>query len=186
MIFDKKLYHGSYTKVENPSLKMCMEGKDFGKGFYVTTDMPQAERFLKTSVKKAEKNGVTVDETKGYINIYELPSNKSLRVYEFKSADRDWLHCITAHRKKGELKNEIYKWADYDVIVGKIANDTTNQVITAYLNGLYGEVGSESADEIAIRLLLPEKLKNQICLRTQKAIDALVYLGCEERSIKAR
>ena len=131
MIFDKRLYHGSYIKVESPSLEMCMEGKDFGKGFYVTTDMPQAKRFVKTSVKKAKKNGVSVDETKGYVSIYEIHPDNDLKLYEFKTADRDWLHCVAAHRKRGALKDEMNKWLDYDIIIGKIANDTTNQVITA-------------------------------------------------------
>ncbi len=186
MIFDKQLYHGSYIKVDNPSLEMCVEGKDFGKGFYLTTDMSQAKRFVKTSVKKAEKNGVSVDEAKGYVSIYEIHPDDDLEIYEFKTANRDWLHCVAAHRKRGVLKEEVDKWLDYDIIIGKIANDTTNQVITAYLNGLYGEVGTESADEIAIRLLMPEKLKDQICIRTQKAISRLSYVGCEECSIKSR
>ena len=40
----------------------------------------------------------------------------------------------------------------YDVISGKIANDATNITITAYLDGLYGEIGSNSADSICISL----------------------------------
>lgn len=32
------LYHGSYCVVENPDLNKCKPGKDFGLGFYVTTD----------------------------------------------------------------------------------------------------------------------------------------------------
>ncbi|WP_196814247.1 DUF3990 domain-containing protein [Butyrivibrio sp. LC3010] len=32
------LYHGSYTSVENIDLNQCMNGKDFGKGFYLTSD----------------------------------------------------------------------------------------------------------------------------------------------------
>lgn len=186
MIFDQQLYHGSYTKVEKPSLEMCMEGKDFGKGFYVTTDMSQAERFVRTSVKKAEKNGIPVDKAKGYVSVYEIKECDDLKIYEFKTADRDWLHCVAAHRKSGILNDEIKKWLDYDIIIGKIANDTTNQVITAYLNGLYGEVGSEDADEIAIRLLLPEKLKDQICIRTKEAMERLSYVGCEECAIETR
>lgn len=32
-----------------------------------------------------------------------------------------------------------------EIIIGKIANDTTNPVITAYLNGLYGSLEDENA-----------------------------------------
>ncbi len=34
-----KLYHGSYTVVDKPELSKCMPGKDFGLGFYLTTDL---------------------------------------------------------------------------------------------------------------------------------------------------
>ena len=43
------LYHGSYTPVENIDLNKCDEGKDFGKGFYVTADKNQARNFIRTS-----------------------------------------------------------------------------------------------------------------------------------------
>ena len=31
------LYHGSYTSVESISLDQCARGKDFGRGFYLTS-----------------------------------------------------------------------------------------------------------------------------------------------------
>ena len=65
------------------------------------------------------------------------------------------------------------------IMVGKIANDDTNITITAYLDGLYGEIGTERADEICISLLLPERLKNQFCFRTEKSLQTLVYEGSE-------
>lgn len=60
-----------------------------------------------------------------------------------------------------------------EIIIGKIANDTTNPVITAYLNGLYGEVSEERSAQIAISLLLPNRLKEQYCFLTQRAINCL-------------
>ena len=33
------LYHGSYAKVEKIDLGMCANAKDFGKGFYLTSDI---------------------------------------------------------------------------------------------------------------------------------------------------
>ncbi len=38
------LYHGSYTAVDNIDLEMCTEGKDFGRGFYMTSSQQQARR----------------------------------------------------------------------------------------------------------------------------------------------
>ena len=44
------LFHGSYTAVEQIDLSMCMEGKDFGSGFYLTSSVRQAKGFIRTSV----------------------------------------------------------------------------------------------------------------------------------------
>lgn len=183
----KNWYHGSYAIVEKPDLALCMPGKDFGLGFYVTTEAKQAERFIKSSIGKAKKNGYLVgDVSNGYLNIYTMTDFKDIEVYEFATADREWLHCVAAHRRSQLFKDEIKKWEKYDIIAGKIADDTTNQVITAYMEGIYGKVGSERADEIAIGLLLPDKLTNQICIRTEKAMNKLSFINYKEQIINER
>ena len=179
ILFDGiQLYHASYTIVEKPDLAACASGKDFGRGFYLTTSYEQACRFVKTSVEKAIKNGAKdVKKDLGYISIFKYNEDKAQKIsyYEFSSADNDWLHCVVAHRKAGLLIDEITKWKKYDILAGKIANDSTNQVITAYMNGFYGEVGSAEADETAIKFLLPNKLSDQICFRTKKALGAISF-----------
>lgn len=173
-----ELYHASYTVVDKIDLSLCAAGKDFGKGFYVTTDYNQACRFIRTAIGKALKNHVkNVDSRTGYVSAFEYKSEKSVNInyHEFKSADEDWLHCVVAHRKSGILKNELEKWQNFDIIAGKIANDSTNQVLTAYINGFYGDVGSYEADETAIKFLLPENLSDQICFRTEKALKNLSF-----------
>lgn len=37
------LYHGSYCPVQKIDMAFCASGKDFGKGFYLTTDLNQAK-----------------------------------------------------------------------------------------------------------------------------------------------
>ena len=175
------LYHGSYTEVKNIDLSLCSAGKDFGRGFYLTTDLNQAIRFVKTAVGKAEKNGlIGINSAKGFVSSFLYVAKNDVSVFEFDSADRDWLHCVVAHRRSGVLSPELKKWQNYDIIAGKIANDTTNSVITAYINGAYGEVGRGSADTIAMQLLLPNKLKEQICFRTEKSVICLSFLKSEE------
>ncbi|MBQ8138277.1 MAG: DUF3990 domain-containing protein [Lachnospiraceae bacterium] len=181
---DTKLYHGSYIEVPNPDLDKCADGKDFGKGFYLTTDIKQAERFVKSSVGKAIKNGVQIeDANRGFVSEFVFSAGKDLKIHEFTDADVEWLHCVAAHRKKELFPKEIRKWEAYDVITGKIANDNTNQVITAYINGLYGQAGTERADSTAISLLMPEKLTDQICLRTKKALKAIGFVKADEYRI---
>jgi len=173
-----KLYHASYKIVKKIDLTLCSSGKDFGKGFYLTTDLEQAKRFLKTAISKAIKNNIPdIKPDTGYISIYNFNTEimKNLNVYEFKSADTKWLHCVAAHRKADLFNDELQKWINFDIIAGKIANDTTNQILTTYINGLYGAIGSEEADQTAIRLLMPEKLSNQICFKTNDSLSTLSF-----------
>ena len=68
----------------------------------------------------------------------------------------------------------------YDVIAGKIANDNTNASIAAYMALAYGEIGTKSADDMCISLLLPERLQDQFCFRTEKALKNLKFMGSEK------
>ncbi len=175
------LYHGSYIVVEKPDISLCRIGKDFGQGFYVTTDQKQAEKFTKTSIRKAIRDGLIDDDIReGIVSKYRLKSVSDLKIHVFEDADVDWLHCVAGHRKYDSISNEVEKWRDYDVICGKIANDNTNLVITAYIDGAYGEIGSERADRIAIDLLEPNNLKDQLCFRTEKALTVLEYIDYEK------
>ncbi len=175
------LYNASYVPVKDIDLSLCADGKDFGKGFYVTTDYNQACRFVRTSIKKALKNGARVSrQNVGYISIYNFAQDQNLGVFELHNADAEWLHCAAIHRKKTLFSHLPYSWEMYDIIAGRIANDTTNQVLTAYINGLYGEVGSDLADETGIRLLLPNKLSDQTCFRTEKSLESLAFSQAKE------
>lgn len=177
---DMFLYHGSYAIVELPDLSMCRKGKDFGTGFYLTSSKNQAEKFTKTAIKKAVLEGIIPNSTNiGYVSKYKVKDIAGLKIYDFKYADKEWLHCVVGHRKFNSLPNEREKWNEYDIISGKIANDNTNLVITAYMDGVYGEVGSERADRIAIDFLEPQNLKDQFCFRTEKALRILEYIGNE-------
>lgn len=176
------VYHAGYIPIKKIDLSLCSVGKDFGKGFYTTTDYNQACKFVKVSIKKAIKNGIKLSNpSMGYITAFNFAnSEEKISVFEFNDANREWLHCVAGHRNHNLVINEKNIWTNYDIIAGKIANDATNQVITAYINGLYGEVGSDLADETAIRLLLPNKLSNQICFKTEAAIRCLTFAETKE------
>ena len=162
--------------VNEPDLSKCRKGKDFGRGFYLTTDRIQAVRFTKTAIRKAVSDGIVSEGyTEGYLSIFEYMADETLSIFEFEDADREWLHCVAAHRKLNRSFRRD-KWIDYDIIAGKIANDQTNLVLTAYLDGLYGEIGSAGADRIAIGFLEPDNLKNQVCFRTEKALRCLEFV----------
>ena len=74
----------------------------------------------------------------------------------------------------------MQKLKNYDIISDKIANDNTNATITTYMAGAYGEIGTKSADEICISMLLPERLQDQYCFRTSEALKCLTFLESEQ------
>ncbi|MBU5479681.1 DUF3990 domain-containing protein [Blautia sp. MSJ-19] len=70
------------------------------------------------------------------------------------------------------------------IATGKIADDATNATLTAYLAGAFGTAGDEEADDFCIRQLLPNKLKDQYCFKTEAAIDCLKFVKGEKIWLK--
>ena len=171
------LYHGSYCEVCNPDIARCRKNKDFGQGFYLTTDMEQAKQFARITSKKAIENGI-ISETSQYVSVFEYTNNESIKSKIYPTADADWLHCVVAHRKRDLFENIIDELRETDIIGGKIANDQTNATILTYMAGTFGEPGIESVDNTCINLLIPERLKDQYCFRTQKALECLSFRRC--------
>lgn len=172
------LYHGSYCEVTNPDLSKCSKYKDFGQGFYLTSSLKQAESFSKISLTKAVSNGlVEKDKAFGVVTTFKFNPIYPLKILAYPTANAEWLHCIVSHRSKNpSFKAIADSMKSYDVIGGKIANDATNSTIAAYMSGLFGEIESKSADDICISLLLPERLQDQFCFRTNKALNCLTFI----------
>ena len=81
----------------------------------------------------------------------------------------------------GTIEREMAK---YDIIAGKIADDATNATLTAYLAGAFGTAGDQEADDFCIKQLLPNKLKDQYCFKTEAAIECLKFVKGEKIWLK--
>ena len=171
---NKTVYHGSYIEVKEPDLTVCKKGKDFGQGFYLTTDKRQAVSFAKIIANRK-------DLPEGVLNIYQLSDLDGLKVYEFPDTNVEWLNCVIGHRKN-QYKSFAAPFKQYDVLIGKIADDDTSQVINAYMQGVFGVIGSDRAIEAAMERFLTNRLKNQICLKSEKALQKLTFV--ESKIIK--
>ena len=179
------LYHGSFTQVSEIDLNKCKQGKDFGRGFYVTSSYKQAQSFVPLSVnKQLKEERLPIGTATGYISVFKLHLNAEVATHLFRAADRDWLHFVASNRRKS-LFSEIRKqYAGFDIIGGKIANDRTAMTLQLYTAGAYGEPGSEQADSIAIATLLPNRLEDQFCFCNEKAIQTLEFIRSDRYDFK--
>ncbi|MDE6603698.1 MAG: DUF3990 domain-containing protein [Lachnospiraceae bacterium] len=85
-----------------------------------------------------------------------------LNILKFNGPDREWLKYVAANRI-GTVIDE-----KYDVVIGPVANDQAIRTVNNYLKGYFSE-------EIAIQLLLPQKLKDQYAFKTEKALRILCF-----------
>ena len=151
------LYHGSNIVVREPKILKSQRYLDFGAGFYMTSDFEQARKWaVRTSARREE--GVAT------ISVFEINDDyvDRVKVRTFARPDRDWLRYITVHRTGNPPAD------DYDMVVGPVANDQAIRTVNNYLKGYFPE-------DVAIKLLLPQKLKDQYLFRTEKALDLLVF-----------
>lgn len=110
-----KLYHGSTVKIDKIDLSLSMPNKDFGKGFYLSDNLKQAEAM---AALKSKFLGLPPVVNKYVIDDNVLISD-ILKVKRFEGYTREWAEFVLANRnsKTGESTH------DYDVVYGPIAND---------------------------------------------------------------
>jgi hypothetical protein len=151
------LYHGSNIVVREPKILKSQRYLDFGAGFYMTSDFEQARKWAVRTAARREEGVAT-------ISVFELSDDyvDRVKVRTFARPDRDWLRYITVHRTGNPPAD------DYDMVVGPVANDQAIRTVNNYLKGYFPE-------EVAIKLLLPQKLKDQYLFRTEKALSLLVF-----------
>lgn len=151
------LYHGSNVEVREPKLIPSKRLLDFGAGIYLTSDFEQAKKWAIRTTKNRGENKPLVSS----FNVEEKQMN-SLNILLFKIPDKDWLKYISENRT-GKAKDE-----GHDIIIGPVANDQAIRTINNYLKGYFSE-------DIAIQLLLPQKLKDQYTFKTERALDILDF-----------
>ncbi|MBP5530184.1 MAG: DUF3990 domain-containing protein [Lachnospiraceae bacterium] len=156
------VYHGSSEIVLNPDISHSYRPLDFGKGFYVTTNYDQAERWAK---RKADLFKADV----AYINSYELNEDfTDFNVKTFSEDLEEWIDFVCKCRD-GESE-----YLQYDIIKGKVANDKVFRVVDLYHAGIWDK-------ERALREIKVYPNYDQIAFISQSAIDKLlVYKSTDE------
>ncbi len=160
-----KLYHGSPVVVSEPRILEPIAGRtlDFGAGFYTTTSIEQARRWVALRQKRGEASD-------GFVSRYEVAdeilSTPGLNCLVFRRASRDWLDFVMENRENPFAAH------GYDIVFGPVANDRVFATLTLF------ETGQLDADE-TIRRLKTYKLVDQFLFHTEKALQHLHFMGSE-------
>lgn len=149
------VYHGSDQIVEKPDVLHSYRPLDFGKGFYVTTNREQAERWARRKADLYHKD-------KAYVNVYEMSEDESaFKVKTFSEDLMEWIDFVCDCRD-GKTDYQLY-----DIIKGKVANDKVFRVVDLYHTGIWDK-------ERAIREIKVYPGYDQIAFISQASIDALL------------
>lgn len=173
------LYHGSYTEISSVDLAYSKRTLDFGRGFYLTSSYEQALNYIPSAVKKNirwRKLPADYKVEDGCVSVFRFHPLPELNVHYFETAGIDWLHFISANRDDSLFQTLLESYRDYDIIGGKVADDSTAATLNSYITGEYGVPGSERADNFTIGQLLPERLTDQFCFRTARSIGTLEFV----------
>ena len=155
-----RVWHASPFVVECPDVSHSRDNLDFGRGFYVTTIKNQAVSYAQRFIRRGQR---------AYLNEYELNEVDLLdfRVLSFGSYDEEWLNFVMACRRGADD-------SAWDLVSGGIANDRVFATVDLYFAGMMSR-------EDALGRLAYEKPNDQLCIRTQKALDELLsFVSAEE------
>ena len=150
----RKLYHTGYQELVHPDVHYGRTNADFGQGFYLTDDREFALRWAK------ERKG---EET--IVNTYELELS-GLVIQRFER-DMDWFDYI--YRNRNHMPDA---YAEADLIIGPIANDTIFDTMGIITSGLL------SADQ-SLRLLKTGPEYRQIVCKSERAASQLKWISAQ-------
>jgi len=165
------VYHGTISLFDNINVSMGKPYKDFGKGFYVTRTYSHAaslaERNKRLELERFRRR------CEAYVYTYEMDLEmlSHFKVKEFTEADMEWMQFILDNRRTRERAHE------YDIVIGPTADDDTSTVLKAYFGGFYGDVGSDDAVLIALKMIEAEKLPPQVYFAQNETTEILKQKG---------
>lgn len=158
-----KLYHGGLIEVKAPRIMATDHIGDFGTGFYTTTDLEQARRFV---AAKCDRSG----KSQGVVSYFEVSDDfltmPELKIGIFRKADEKWARFVEANRRDVAYRH------DYDIVYGPVANDQVYASFALYESELIDF--SELLNRLKVR-----KLTDQVLFHTERSLSILKYTGSE-------
>lgn len=168
------LYHGSENIIKTPYLGGGKKNNDYGQGFYCTREVELAKEWACTGCVSAYVNKYELDMTD--LNVLDLSTKKYSTMH--------WLALLMSYRKirvtipvmkramEWLLQHFLIDIDDYDVIIGYRADDSYFSFARAFISNQI------SVAQLSYVMQLGE-LGVQYVLKSEKAFDALKYIGFE-------
>ena len=161
-----RLYHGGACPVPQPLPQSPSANRtlDFGSGFYTTTSLDQARRWVSLRLRQGAYQT-------GTVSAYELDdaalSDSALQVKRFSGATEEWLDFVMANRRDRAFQHQ------WDIVTGPVANDNVYATINLFETGFLNK-------QATIAALRTYALVDQVLFHTAVALNRLLYLGTEE------
>lgn len=148
------LFHGSYAIVSQPQVAHERRNLDFGRGFYLTSLRPQAERWAQLVTERKMRNGIP------QLNVYHFDDTlaNQFRWLRFDEYNLQWLDYVVACRAGEDF------WQQYDIVEGGVANDNVIDTVEDYTMDII------SAEQ-ALGQLRYKPVNHQLCIINQSVID---------------
>lgn len=164
------LYHGTNLDIQSIDLTLCRPYKDFGKGFYTTELLEQAQKMAN---RVARIYGGTP-----VVNVYEVPDdlfgNTELNIMDFGNVpSKNWALFVMNNRNKDFTdygKANCNLDCKYDIVSGPIADDDMTVLFRQYQNGMISL-------DMLVNGMTYKKTTSQYSFHTEKAVKFLKKVG---------
>jgi hypothetical protein len=149
------LFHGSYTEVSAPLVKLGRTKVDFGQGFYLTKMQAQAEAWAKVISERRKRAKAVVS-----VFTFDLEGARigNYRIKTFDTYNLEWLDYVIDCRRGGSQQKQ------YDIVEGGVANDNVIDTVEDYENGII-------TAEQALGQLKYKAVNHQLCILNQDVVD---------------
>lgn len=151
-----RFYHGTDQEFNLFDFSFAKSFKDFGKGFYLTTNFGQAQKWAQNKGRM---------KTKTYIYSYGIDriDESEWSILELLQYDKKWVDFITESRIMG-------KESEYDIIYDRMADNQfteISEILRSYSNS---EINAENVIE---RIKWNNDSADQYCFKNERALSLL-------------
>lgn len=123
------LYHGSNIEISQIDIDKGRKGKDFGKGFYLSADIEQAQKMASLTTFRQGKGNPIVSEFMFDESV--LNGNSDIKIKQFDGYTIEWAEFILLNRNNN-TNNQVH---NYDIVIGPIADDTVGLQLRRFIQG---------------------------------------------------